>query len=120
MGGGPTVEPFVMAPMLGILGDNSFGSEGEGAGGGGTSSPREGEAASAVRRRPSAALVEVSEDEAEVSSLAAPFQSMAFWASSHHAEDVVASYAIPSPLHLGELPFNFVFLAVCIFSFIGT
>ena len=46
---------------------------------------------------------------------------MAFQATSHHAEDAGASDAVLSPLHLGELSFNFVFfLAVCAFSFFGT
>ena len=73
MGGGPTAEPSIVAPMPGILGDDSSGSEGEGTGSHDASPPRGGEAASADRHRPTAGLVEVYEDEAEVSSLAAPF-----------------------------------------------
>jgi len=73
MGGGPTAEPSVVVPMPNILGDDSSGTEGEGIGSGNASSSREGEATSADHRRPAAGLVEVSEDEAEVSSPVAPF-----------------------------------------------
>ena len=73
MGGGPTAEPSVVVPMPSILGDDSSGTEGEGIGSGNASSSREGEAASADHRRPAAGLVEVSEDEVEVSSPAASF-----------------------------------------------
>lgn len=73
MGSGPTGEPSIMVPMPYVLGDDSFGSEGDGTNSGDASSLREGEAASAYRRRPSTGLLEVSEDEANVSSLAAPF-----------------------------------------------
>ena len=73
MGGGPTAEPSVVVPMPNILGDDSSGTEGEGIGSGNASSSREGEAASADHRRPAAGLVEVSEDEVEVSSPAASF-----------------------------------------------
>lgn len=73
MGGVPTAKVSVMAPMPSILGDDSSGSEGEGTGNGNASPSREGEAASPNHHRPSAALVEVSKDEAEASSSPAPF-----------------------------------------------
>ena len=44
-GGGLAAEPSVVAPMPGVLGDETSGSEGDGAGGGDASPPREGEAA---------------------------------------------------------------------------
>jgi hypothetical protein len=37
MGGGPTAKSFIVAPMPGVLGDDSFGSVGEGANDGATS-----------------------------------------------------------------------------------
>jgi hypothetical protein len=77
MGGGPTAEPSVVAP--GVLGDDSSGFEGEGASDGTASPSKDAETDSVDRRRPVVApIVEVSEDEATYS-LAAPFQSMAFW-----------------------------------------
>ena len=78
MGGGPTVEPSIMAPMLGVLGDKSSSSEGEGAGSGDASPPREAEATSTDLHHPMAGLIEVSVDEAEASSLVAPLQSVMF------------------------------------------
>ena len=44
-GGGLAAEPSVVAPMPGVLGDETSGPEGDGAGGGDASPPREGEAA---------------------------------------------------------------------------
>ena len=73
MGGGPSAEPSIVAPMPDILGDDSFGSEGEGTDSGDASPSREGEAASVDRHHPAAGVVEVSEDEVGASSLAAPF-----------------------------------------------
>ena len=73
MGGGPTAEPSVMAPMPDILGDDSSSSEGEGTRSGDASPLREGEAASADHRHPTAGLMEVSKDEVEASSPVAPF-----------------------------------------------
>ena len=77
-GGGLTAEPSIVAPMPGILGDESSSSEGKGAGSGDASPPREGEAISTNLHHPMAGLIEVSEDEAEASSLVAPLQSMRF------------------------------------------
>jgi hypothetical protein len=73
MGSGLTAEPSVMAPMPGVLGYDSSGSEGEGTGSVDSSPAREEEAASTDRPRPVAGLMEVSEDEEEASPLAAPF-----------------------------------------------
>ena len=78
MGGGPIAKASVVAPMPGILGGDSFGSEGEGTSSGDASPLREGEAANTDCHRPMAGLMEVFEDEAEASSPAAPFQSVAF------------------------------------------
>jgi hypothetical protein len=78
MGGGPTAEPSIVAPIPGVLDDDSSSSEGEDTGSGDASPPREKEAASVDHRHPMATLVEVSEDEAEACSPAASFQSVAF------------------------------------------
>jgi len=77
MHGGLTAKPSAVAPMPGVLGDESSGSEGEGAGGD-ASPPREEEAASTGHRRPVAGLMEVSEDEVEASSPVALFQDVRF------------------------------------------
>ena len=74
MGGGPTAEPSIVAPMLDVLGDDSFGSNGKGACGGNASPSKDAEADSMDRRHPVVApTVEVSKDEAEALSPAAPF-----------------------------------------------
>ena len=74
MGGGPTAKASTVAPMPDILGDDSSGSEGEGAGGGNASQLKDAEADSADCHRPMVApTTEVSEDEAEAHSPAAPF-----------------------------------------------
>jgi hypothetical protein len=100
IGGGPTAEPSVVAPMPYVLGDDSSGSDGKGACGGNASLSKDVEADTVDHRCPTfASTAEVSEDEAEVHSLAAPFQSMALWPMVQHAAD-----ATLSPLHLGELP----------------
>ena len=64
--------------MPGILGDETFGSEGDGVGGGDASPPREGEATGTSFHRPTAGLNEVSEDEAEASSLVALSRTIGF------------------------------------------
>ena len=64
--------------MPDILGDESSGSVGEGAGSGDASLPREAKAASTGLCRLAAGLVEVSEDEAEASSPVALFQDVRF------------------------------------------
>ena len=121
MGGALTAEPSVVVPMPDVLGDESSGSEVEGAGSGDASPPREGEAVSTGLHRPTAGLVEVSEDEAEASSLVALFQNVRFQATDHHAEDVGGSNTALSPLHLGKLPLSFVFPLLFVFPcFIGT
>jgi hypothetical protein len=66
---------------------------------------------------PVALTVEVSEDEVVAHSPAALFQSMAFWATAHHTKDVGASNVVPSPLHLGELPFVFTLYGCLFFKF---
>lgn len=102
-GGGSTAEPSVMAPMPDVLGDYSSGSEGEGTGDDDASPPREEDATSADRRHPMVVpLMEVSEDEAEVSSPAAALE-----ATTRRPEDAGTSGAVLSPLHLGELHFVF-------------
>jgi hypothetical protein len=74
MGGGPSAEPFVMAPMPGVLGDDSSSSEDEGATDGHASLSKDAKADSADHHRPAVApTVEVSEDEAEAHSPATPF-----------------------------------------------
>ena len=78
MGGGLTAEPSIVAPMPGVLGDDSSGSEGKGTGNGDGSRPREGEAASTDLCCPVSGLKEVSEDEAKASSPIAPLQGVRF------------------------------------------
>ena len=74
MCGGPTTEPSNVAPMPSVLGNDSSGSEGEGVGGGNASPSKHAKADSTDRRRPTVApTVEVSEDEVEAYSPAAPF-----------------------------------------------
>ena len=73
MGGGLTAEASTMTPMPDVLGDESSNSEGEGTGSGDVSSSREEEVTNTECRRPVTSLVEVSVDEAEVSSLVALF-----------------------------------------------
>ena len=68
-----------------------------------------------------AGLTEVSEDEAEASSLVAPLQSVRFQATDHHAKGAGGSNTAPSPLHLGKLPRALCFsLLFVFFYFIGT
>jgi hypothetical protein len=59
-----TTKPFVVAPMPGVLGDESSGSEGEDVGGGGTYPPKDTKVNSVDRCRVAGAL-EVSKDKAE-------------------------------------------------------
>ena len=66
MRGALAVEPSTVAPMPGVLGDETPGSEGDGAGDGDASPPR-GETAGTGLRRPTTGLDKVSEDEAEMS-----------------------------------------------------
>ena len=62
------------------------------------------------RRRPTiGATVEVSEGEAEARPPVAPFCSVVYRAIARRSGDAGATDAILDPLHLGELPFNFVF-----------
>jgi len=65
-------EPSTVAPMPGILGDESSSSKGDGVGDGDASLPKEGEVTGIGLCRPMASLNEVSEDEAEASSPVAP------------------------------------------------
>ena len=67
-----------MVPMPSVLGDETLGSEGDGAGDGDASLPREGETTGTGLRRPMAGLDEVSEDEAKASSLVASPQGIGF------------------------------------------
>jgi hypothetical protein len=79
MGGGPTAEPSAMAPMPGVLGDESSDLDGKDVGGGNASPSEDREADSADLRCPVVApTMEVSEDEVEAHSPAAPFESVAF------------------------------------------
>lgn len=79
MSGGHTTEPSTMAPMLGVLGDKSSDSDGEGVGGGNASPPKDAEVDSLDHRHPMvASIVEVSEDEAKTRSPVARFHSIAF------------------------------------------
>lgn len=89
-----------MAPMLGVLGEDSSGSEDKS--GGDASPPREGEAIDFGLRRPAPGLDEVLEDEVEASCVVALALSVELQRIGHHAEDVGGSGAILSPLHLGE------------------
>ena len=77
MCGGSTGEPSIVAPMPGILGDQSSGSEGEDVGGGGASPPKDAEVGSTDRRHVVSAL-EVSKDEVEERSQPIGFQSVTF------------------------------------------
>jgi hypothetical protein len=65
MVGGTAAEASVMAPMPGVLGDESSNSEGEDGGGDNASTPNEVEVRSVGHRPSSAPLVEESEDEPE-------------------------------------------------------
>jgi len=53
--------------------------------------------------------MEVSEGEVEARPPVAPFCSMVYQATARHSRDAGAANVILDPLHLGELPFNFVF-----------
>jgi hypothetical protein len=104
--------------MPSVLGDESSDSKGKNVGGGSASPPEDAEADSMGLCRPTiASTMEVSEDEAEAYSPTALFQSAAFWATTHHTKDVGASDAVPSPLHLGELPFVFTLYGCLFFKF---
>ena len=61
-----------------VLGDKTFGSEGDGGGGGDASPPREGEATGTGLCQPMVGLDEVSKDEMEASSPVAPSQGIGF------------------------------------------
>ena len=109
MGGGAIAKPSTVVPMLGVLDDDSSSSEEE-IGGGDTSPPKNAEVIGMEHRRPIVgATVEVSEGEAEARPPAAPFHSMVCRASARRSGDAGAADAILDPLHLAELPFNFVF-----------
>ena len=79
MGARSTADPFIAAPMPGILGDDSSELEGEDiGGGGGVRSPSDVEVDGTSRRRTmDAQVLEESEDDAEAQS-PAPFRSVAF------------------------------------------
>ena len=118
MGGGLTGEASTVAPMLGVLGDDSSSSKSEVVGDGDASPQKDVEANSADRHRPMVShTMVVSEGEAEAQSPAALFWSMAFHAVTQRAEDAGATDAVLSPLHLGELPFIFVLLGYLSFKF---
>ena len=110
-----------MGPMPSVLGDETFGSKGDGAGDGDASLPREGETTGTGLRQPTASLDEVSEDKVEASSLVASPQGVGFEATGHHAKGAGCSDSVPSPLHLGRSLSSFVFPLVGKLSyFMGT
>jgi hypothetical protein len=65
MGGGSTAEPSTVAPMPGVLDDDSFSSEGKDSGGGDASLPSDVKVGSVDRRPMKAPVVEEFEDEPE-------------------------------------------------------
>ena len=110
MGGGATVEPSVLAPMPGVLGDDSSGFEEE-IGGGDASPPKNAEVDSTECRHPAVApTVGVSEDKAEARPPAAPFCSVVYQAMMQRTEDAGAADVILDPLHLDDFSFNFILL----------
>ena len=95
--------------MPGVLDDDSSSPEEE-IGGGDASPPKNAEVIGTKRRRPAiGATMEVSEGEAEDRPPAASFHSVVYQASARCSGDAGAADAVLVPLHLGELPFNFVF-----------
>ena len=110
-----------MGPMPSVLGDETFGSKGDGAGDGDASPPREGETIGTGLHRPTAGLNEVFEDEVEVSSLVASPQGIGFEAIGHHAEGVGCSGSVLSHVRLGRSLSSFAFPLVGKLSyFMGT
>ena len=103
MGGGAAAKPSTVVPMPSVLDDDSSGSEEEIGGG-------DVEVVGTKHRHPTiGTAVEVSEGEAKARPLATPFRSVVYQAMTRHSRDVGAANVILDPLHLGELPFNFVF-----------
>jgi hypothetical protein len=102
MGVGSVVDPFVVAPTLGVLGDDSSESEGEDIGGGGGAlSPSYAEVDSAsCRCTMDVSMLEESEDDAEAHSLAS-FWSVAFRATVQRTDAGTSGAVLDSP-HLGE------------------
>ena len=102
MGAGSATDPSVIAPMPGVLGDDSSDSEGEDIGrGGGACSPSDMEVGGTNRHRTTdAQMLQESEDDVEVQSPTL-FWSAAFRATAQ-CTDTGTSGAFLDSLYLGE------------------